>query len=163
MARHEHRREDLIREAVALRQRAALAVPSLLAGDEVTIGIRASGALSLYLGEDPAWHLNPQRQLRRAFRQGRLLKAEAGRLVELERVRTDDVVELRRRVLTDDEQVAVLQEVQTHVMQLAHAIARTEAQLLRAAGDPLPTLADVSAWLAPFVESRIHVAQEPNA
>src|SRR5262245_37512289 len=86
MARHEQDREDLIREATALIDRCELV--DLSGGDPWVVGVRAGGAVSIYLGSDPVYHFNSAGQLRRAFVDGELWTAERGRLVRLARRRT---------------------------------------------------------------------------
>ena len=81
MAREEQDREDLLAEAVALVERIEIELPD--GGGRVVAGFRRDGCGSLYFDADPAYHFNTRHELRRAFSQGRLLKAERGRLVTL--------------------------------------------------------------------------------
>ena len=80
MARFEPYREDLLSEARALVPRASLRTPGI--DGPLVAGFRGE-ALSLYFCEDPVFHWNDQRQLRKAYWQGQILKAENGRLVAL--------------------------------------------------------------------------------
>jgi len=100
MARDEHDREDLLREATALVERAELALPG--EAEHLVAGFRRDGGLSLFFGPDPVYQFNPARQLRRAFVAGTMFKAERGRLVALERRREPDRVVLLRRELSDE-------------------------------------------------------------
>ena len=108
MAREEQDREDLLREATALVAR----VEFTLNGDResIVVGFRRDGAASVFLGVDPVYQFNKGGQLRRAFRQGYLFKAENGRLIRLERRRSVKVVELLRHELTDEEQRTFIDE-----------------------------------------------------
>ena len=92
MARHEHDREDLMREAVQLVPRAAWCVEG--EPEEVIVGFRDE-ALSIYFGPDPVYHFNADGALRRAYVDGMLWKAEKGRLVVMQRQRSNDHVALR--------------------------------------------------------------------
>src|SRR4051794_11841558 len=97
MARHESDREDLLREATALVERVELT----MAGSEepIVIGFRRDGSCSMFFGADPVYQFNTQAELRRAFREGRLVKAEGGRLVALERRREAGQLVLLRHAL----------------------------------------------------------------
>ena len=104
MSRRVETREDLLREATALSPRAQLRVATEDQSWEVFVGFRKHLALSVYFGEDPVFHFNSFGQLRRAFVNDRLLKAEQGRLIELQSVRSDSSVVLQRRELDDLQQ-----------------------------------------------------------
>ncbi len=106
MARLEHDREDLLAEATALVERIELQVAS--EAEPVVVGFRSNGAASVYFGADPAYHFNADRQLRRAFAVGLLYKAEQGRLVSLERERSEQATSLLRRELNEDAQADFL-------------------------------------------------------
>ena len=83
MAREEADREDLLGDATAFVERIEWRLPS---GDPtaqsdppgqiVFAGFRADDAVSFYFDADPVYHFNAAGQLRRAFCQGLLLKAE---------------------------------------------------------------------------------------
>jgi hypothetical protein len=108
MARQESDREDLLREATALVERIELAPSSASSGEQVVMGFRSNGAMSIYFGSNITYQFNSIGQLRRAYADGLLLKAERGRLVALERVRKDSQVQLLRRQLLEDEQAKFL-------------------------------------------------------
>jgi len=118
MAREESDREDLLREATALVERIELAPAGTEEGEHVVVGFRADGAMSIYFGADTAYHFNSLRQLRRAYRDGRILKAERGKLVALERVRQANQVQLVRRPLPDTEQATFLTTMHERLRQL---------------------------------------------
>ena len=106
MARQEADREDLIAEATALVERGEFAI----AGDKqaVTAGRRRNGGWSIYFGSDPCYHFDEAGRLRRAFAEGKLYRTQGHTLAELERVRTADATELRRRDLSIEELKAFL-------------------------------------------------------
>lgn len=129
MPRQEQPREDLLAEAVALVERVELAVPREAA--PVTVGFRRDGCASVYFGSDPAYHFNTAGQLRRAFLDDRLLKAERGRLVALRRERKPGEVTLLRHELSAPEQSAVLVALEARLAGLAHALQAGQASPLR--------------------------------
>lgn len=120
MARQESDREDLLREAVALVRRVELRVVD--EPEPVTAGYRRNGALSLFFGADPVWQFNTAGELRRGYVAGKLLKAEAGRLVELTRVRTAAATELVPRVLDAAESQALLRAAAERIAKLRAAL-----------------------------------------
>lgn len=120
MAREEHDREDLLAEATALVERIELAVAELT--EPVVIGFRRDGCGSIYFGADPAYHFNTQGELRRAYADGRLYKAERGRLASLTRRRTGAAVELLRHDLDETEAAEFLSELASRCERLRAAL-----------------------------------------
>lgn len=112
MARQESDREDLLREATALVERAEFTFPD--EAEPVVAGFRRDGSFSVYFGGDPVVQFNSARQLRRGFFAGRLLKADKGKLVWLTRERTATESILHARELTPDESANLL----THAAEL---------------------------------------------
>lgn len=106
MARHESDREDLLREATALVERAEFALPD--EPEPVVAGFRRDGSCSLFFGGERVVQFNSAGQLRRGFFDGQLLKADKGRLVWLTRERTPTQTILHSRELAADESTAVL-------------------------------------------------------
>jgi hypothetical protein len=106
VARQESDREDLLREATALVERAEFQ----LAGEAepVVAGFRRDGSFSLFFGSERVVQFNSAGQLRRGYFEGRLLKAEKGRLVWLTRERTPEAVYLHSHPLTAEETNATL-------------------------------------------------------
>jgi hypothetical protein len=79
----------------------------LLPGEQsrvVFAGFRDNGAASLYFDQDPVYHFNANKQLRRAFYGGKLLKAEQGQLISLQRQEEADEIALIRTALSPSEQ-----------------------------------------------------------
>lgn len=101
LARDESDREDLLREAVALRRRTELR----LAGERETVvaGFFADGRLALYFGGDLMYQFDKQGRLRRAFADRSLFRAGPGCLSKLDRVRTPTETLLVRHDLTPEE------------------------------------------------------------
>ena len=132
MARDEQDREDLLREATALVERAELSLPG--EAEHLVAGFRRGGGLSLFFGADPVYQFNAGRQLRRAFVAGTLFKAERGRLIALERRREPDRVVLLRRELNDEETAAFLAAMSERLNRLRNALSGPQGPGLPAAG-----------------------------
>ena len=128
MARVEHDREDLLREATALRERAALVVPGL--PEPVTCGFRDSTAeqskepcnWSVYFGSDPVYHFDSEGRLRRAFADGFLYRSQGSTLARLNRVRTERETILSRHDLSAAECEVFLTRMQDSLRKMAHAL-----------------------------------------
>ena len=160
MARHEEPREDLMREATALRERAELSVTGM--EEAVIVGFRAGGAGCVYVGDDLSWQFNPRGELRRGFIEGRLLKAESGRLVALTRERSASETALVRHECTAEETAALLGTCATLLDQLQAVLAAGECQLVQqvpAEGDVLGRIYD---WLASLPRP-LAIADTPRA
>jgi hypothetical protein len=93
MARITQDREDLLREATALVPRMMLEMEIQALHGEVFVGFRGD-SLSVYFGASPVYHFNSVGELRRAFLDDRLIKAESGQLVGSVRERTSHEVAL---------------------------------------------------------------------
>jgi hypothetical protein len=161
MALEEHDREDLLREATALKERVELQRAGDAAGEHVVVGFRADGAASIYFGGDLAYHFNASGALRRAHRNGLLYKAEQGCIVSLQRRREDNQLQLLSRPLSEGEQADFLAAMLERLRVAASEIA--ERQLI--ATGQVPKDADVigraMAWLTNI--KAISVAQSPHA
>ncbi len=140
MARHEADREDLISEATALVQRAEIVYRDAENRTAtVVVGFRRDGSLSSYFGAEPVYQFNAQHQLRRAYLDGRLLKAERGQLVAMRRERTDGEVQLVTSNLSEQAKADLLQALESSLRHLAAAVADGTAEIRRqvpAADDP---------------------------
>src|SRR5262245_38526664 len=113
MSRRESDREDLLREATALVERAELNVPGY--NDPIVAGFRKDGSASFYFGADLVCQFNAAGELRRAYVASLLYKAERGRLVALRRQRSDTEVALVRCTLDDAESAALVETLQHHL------------------------------------------------
>lgn len=121
MARVTHEREDLLRDARALSPRVQLRLRLGDADAVVFAGFRGE-ALSLYFDQDPAFHFNSQGGLRRAFAGDRLVKAEGGRLIAMERVRSASEIVLQATPLSDEEEQQFLGALASTLADLRAAI-----------------------------------------
>lgn len=158
MAREESNREDLLHEATALVERIEFAPPD---NDEhVVVGFRVDGAASIFFGADPVYQFTTRGQLRRAYCDGRLYKAEHGCLVALERNRSDREVQLRRQPLTPAQQAQFLAAMDSRLSELAEQI----RQRTLAPVGQVPTEANVTQrvldWLS--MPRELTVATVPN-
>jgi hypothetical protein len=159
MSRSESDREDLLREATALVERAELRVSGEL--EPIVAGFRRGGSASFYFGADPVYQFNSAGELRRAYVAGRLLKAEQGQLVALVRERTAGSVALIRSELSPGQQDELLREARCRLQSLATALAAGEFQLL----GQVPAEGNVVARLGKWLQERqgeIAVARLPN-
>jgi len=120
MARREADREDLLREATALVERVELQIPGW--PEPIVCGFRRDGAISFFFGADPVYQFNTSGQLRRAFLQGRIHKAENGHLVALTRERTATEVSLVRHECTRAEEEAILNDARSTLTRLHTAL-----------------------------------------
>ena len=160
MARQESDREDLLREATALVERAELQIPG--ESEPVTAGFRKDGSLSLFFGGDPVYQFNTAGELRRAFADGLLYKAERGRLVSLRRERSEHEVALVRRELTGDETVAFLAAAHQRLLRLGKALQSGQSQLLGQVPADGEAPARVGKWLD-ALPAELAIAFRPNA
>jgi hypothetical protein len=160
MAREEHDREDLLREATALVERAELRFPHVR--EPVVIGFRRDGCGSIYLGAEPTWHFNTQNELRRAYIEGRLVKAERGRLVSLERRRAKGQVQLLRHELNDAETAALLASLQNAVAQLSNSLNEATFELVGQVPESSDVVTRIRRWLGSLPQPA-HIASSPHS
>ena len=100
MAREQSNREDLLAEATALVERVEIRADGF---KPIVMGFRRDGSWSVFFGASPVYQFNSRGELRRAYADDLLYKAEEGRLVSLRRERRDDKVLLLRHELTREE------------------------------------------------------------
>jgi hypothetical protein len=160
MARQEHEREDLFAEATALVRRVELTVPG--EAGPIVIGVRRDGCLSFYFDADHAYHFNTCHELRRAYLDDRLIKAEGGQLIALRRKRGDGEVQLLASALSPIEEATVLSELTRRTNALQAAIVANKVTILRQSPADWQALAGVSQWLAALA-GEIAIARAPHA
>lgn len=122
-------REDLMREAKALRQRAEFRVPGDV--EHVIAGYRSDGALSIYFGPDPCYHFNSDLQLRRAYVDGHLYRTQGTTLSRMHRNRSGGQVELRRHDLTASELESFTAQTREKLMMFAVALREANAECIQ--------------------------------
>src|SRR5690606_17718245 len=128
MARREEDREDLLAEAKALVERVELSAAGF--EDSIVAGFRSKGALSIYFGADPAVHFTSAGELRRAYIDGKLIKAEHRRLVSLTRRREPGETQLVRHELTGAESDALVSRMRQRLMTLRASLHSGEFQVI---------------------------------
>jgi hypothetical protein len=139
-------REDLLRDARGLVPRVKLRVMIGGREREVFAGFRGE-SLSLYFDDDPVYHFNARGELRRAFVNDRLVKAERGQLIVLKRKqsRNESVLERQPHDATVESQF--LSRMSAELADLASAIADGRVQLLGQSPTDGDALGSVAGWL----------------
>lgn len=159
MARQEHDREDLLREATALVERAELQIPSW--NESIVAGFRRDGSFSVYFGGDPVYQFNSAGELRRAFVDGLMYKAEQGQLASLRREQEAGHTTLIRQQLSGDEQTALLTSAQHALEELRMALQQHRFAVV----GQIPTESNVAQhilrWLVQLPVS-LPIASRPN-
>ena len=159
MARQEQNREDLLAEAKALVERVSLRIDGT--DEETVVGFRRDGSASLFFGATRVYQFTSQGQLRRAYVDDLLYKAESGRLVALRRQRTDQAVELVRHDLRDDEAEAFINEMRRHLDKLQRALTADRFSLVGQVPETSNVVDRVRAWLEEF-GGEISIARSPR-
>ena len=160
MSREESDREDLLREATALVERVELRLSG--SSESIVAGFRRNGSLSLFFGVDPVYQFNTLGELRRAYRGGRLVKADDSRLFELRRQRYAEQVLLLRSEFDAAKTAAFLNEMSAHLRRLHAALLVGEFEIV----GQVPAESDVVARLLPLLASIAAnpiIARRPNA
>jgi hypothetical protein len=160
VARHELAREDLLAEAKALVERVEIARRA--AGEHVVIGFRRDGSASCYFGSDSAFHFNSRGELRRAYLDDELLKAEHRRLVALIRRRTGSEVQLLRRELTAEQTRQVLDDLKRRMAEVDRDIDAGNFQLIGQVPETADVLGRAHTWLKDLAVD-LKIAQGPHA
>ena len=159
MAREVHEREDLLRDATALVPRIQLRLTRDDSPLEVFAGFR-QGALSLYFGEDPVYHFNNAGELRRAFVDDKLIKAEKGKLVAWSPDRHDERTDMLRHDLTTDEQQRFCQRLMDWFTWLRTGLEGRRYEVVGQVPEESDALERLQTWLADL--SDVMVAESPR-
>lgn len=153
-----------MREATALARRVELQLPSPSnqgAPPICIVGFRRSGEASIFVGADPVFQFNAAGELRRGFWSGRLVKAEGGRLVQLERRPTEAEVQLIRHELTDTQTSEFLRLAEETLQLLRHLLRSGELVILRRAPQDMDVTSDL-ANLLDALPNPLTIASAPN-
>ncbi|WP_428308696.1 hypothetical protein [Lacipirellula sp.] len=129
MARDAHDREDLLRDARGLSPRVELVVGGASEAFTLFAGFRGE-SLSLYFGQDRVYHFNDRGELRRAYLDGVLLKAEQGKLVAMSRERSASAVAFVSRELPAEEVRRLLDELKDRLRAFSEALAAGAYELV---------------------------------
>ncbi len=149
-------REDLLAEAVNLRERIELQVPGI--DSLVTIGCNDLGHWSFYFGAEPMYRFDADGRLRRAVRDGKLYRTQGATLAELTRVRLEQETQLQRRDLLPDEVESFLTEVRSHLHQLHREYAAGRCEILRQVVENADFFIKLSTVLSRFHEELLTLA-----
>lgn len=160
MARQESDREDLLREATALVQRAEFQLPG--EPEPFVAGFRRDGSFSLYCGGNQVVQFNTAAQLRRGYFDGQLLKADKGKLVWLTRERTSDAVILHSRELTAAEVAQTLERSAQLITRFCVALANGTYSLAGQVPPDEDIVPRILAWQA-ALPLPLQIAAAPNA
>jgi len=161
MARHEHQREDILREATALVERAELSVAGF--AEPVVVGFRRNGAGSVFFGADPVYQFDSRRRLRRAYERGRLFKAERALLVEMTRRRTESEVQLVRRVLNEAELRQFLGRMKDRLAMLRDVGQEGAVSVVAQIPPDGEVATHIAVWLELLLGGPIQIAHVPHA
>ena len=160
MARETHEREDLLRDATALVPRIMLRLQRDDSPCEVFVGFRKEGAVSLYFDDDPVYHFNSAGELRRAFVDDRLVKAEQGRLVAMQPRRTEQSTDLVRHELSDEEREEFCKSASDRIAWFRAELVAERYELVGQVPEDGDALSRVAEWLENL--NGIRVAQSPR-
>jgi hypothetical protein len=149
VARREEEREDLLREATALVERAEFRTGDgePIDSEPIVGGFRRDGSVSLFFGADPVYQFTAANELRRAYRHGFLIKAERGNLVRLERHRTESAVELLRHEMSAEESKSFLTELVDRLNSLREEICSGNYQLIGRVPEECDVMTRIMSWL----------------
>jgi hypothetical protein len=159
MAHRESDREDLLREATALVERAELRIPA--EPEPIIVGFRRDGSASFFFGAELVYQFNSAGELRRAYVVGLLYKAECGRLISLRRQRSDTEVALLRTELKNDDAQTLLREARDRLLRLRQALESDSFTLIGQVPRDGNVVSRVTAWLTEL-PAQISVAQVAN-
>ena len=159
MAKDERDREDMLAEATALVQRVELDVEGF--ADHIIVGFRENGAGSVYFGAEPVYQLNSKDELRRAYANSCLLKADRGRLIALARRRATDQVQLVRHELNDAETELFRAEMRRCIGALDAALRAGRFQIIGQVPEGADVVVRAQKWLAGLVQD-VSIARSPR-
>lgn len=120
MAKEQSDREDIMREATALTRRVSLELSGF--PELVIVGFRRNSAMSIFVDQDPVYQFNSAGEFRRGYLDGKLIKADQGKLSSLDRQHKDDQVVLMRHDFDDAEQEDFISQLHCHLDQLHQSL-----------------------------------------
>ncbi len=137
MARHEADREDIMREAIALRRRIAIELPGV--DEPIVCGVRNTGSWSFYLDPNRVYQFDEELHLRRAYVTGFLYRTQGTTLARMHRERSETETTLVRSDLATDELAAFMDEMQICLTQLLDQLQSSDMRVV----ETIPADADV--------------------
>ncbi len=156
MARNESDREDLMGEATALVRRIELSITD--APESIVAGFRKTGALSIYFGADPVYHIDEEMRLRRAYVDGLLYRTQGTTLAQLDRQRTETSTTLNRHDLTEDECNKFCELVTTNIQVLLDALQNNACTVHQQIPAVVPLLGELQQALMSILLEGIQLA-----
>lgn len=158
MARQETDREDLFREATALVRRVELDIAGVIvvAGFRRSTDGQAIGSLSIYNGPDFVLNFNDVGELRRAYHDGFIYRAEPGRkLTRLRRERDPSTSTLFASEMSEPELNAFIARAQASCADVLQSTQSGTAAVLRSEppDDAAAILRDIHMTLQRIVDS----------
>jgi hypothetical protein len=142
MARESHDREDLLREATALVRRCELTTPD--EPESIVLGFRSPPSFSVYFGGDTHYQFNSQGELRRAYRDPFLYRAQRQRLIRLQRTSDSHSVALLSHELTPPELATFLTTADQRLDRLRANLVTGAFQLTARVPPDAPVIAEAT-------------------
>jgi hypothetical protein len=158
MAREEFEREDLLREATALVERVEFNADGR---EGIIAGFRRDGAASFFLSPNEVYQFNTTRELRRAFLDGNLYKADCQRLFRLTRERSAKSVNLIRHELTNAETSVFLAKAKASLAAVHVALSMGKFKIVGQVPAETDIISRVCNWLNDL-SSPLALAHQPN-
>lgn len=137
--RNESDREDIMREATALKRRISLRVAGM--PEPIVAGFRTNDYFSVFFDQDPVYQYDNQGQLRRAYLGGLLYRTQGNTLAQLKRVRTETQTVLQREDLNSDQLAGFLTTMSEFISRLLTAFENGTVTVLETIPDD-PAIAD---------------------
>jgi hypothetical protein len=160
MSRQQHDREDLLAEAKALVQRASFEVAGY--DGEVVVGFRRDGSASFYFSPERVYQFTSGGELRRAFVDGLIYKAQQRQLASLRREPGQNAVALVRHDLDRSSTQGFLNEMRSHLSALDRALAKGKLRLVAQVPEDADLSGRIRCWLDEFADSEA-IAPSPRA
>lgn len=159
MAKQEQDREDLLREATALVERMELRIAGF--AEPIVAGFRRTGEGSVYFGADPVYQFNNAGELRRAYVDGKLVKAERGQLVFLRRERSEGQSSLVREAVGSELVAATLRSAESQLAMLRERLGADQFECVGQVPPDADVIGRLRRWLAGLPRP-LPVAAAPN-
>lgn len=156
MARQEQDREDLLRDGRNMPLRGRCWIEAT----EVLVGFRAQGQLSLYVGPDPVFQFNSERELRRAYVDGQRYAADRGSLARLGAVTAGTRLAFQSAPLEQDVWLAMAGQIESWLDRVRAAVRHFDWQTV--GGEQDLFLNQLEEWLDRCPRP-IKTAETPNA
>lgn len=161
MAKDEHDREDLLKDATGYILRVELKLEDI--EPVVFCGFRDTDAFSIYWGQDEVIQFNAHKAIRRGYWQGQMIASYLGQLHWLKRDPSQARTQLSRERFSPDEQERFLKLAQTRTAQMRSRLQSNAYALIGqvpADGDAVARILD---WLLENQTAPFPLAKHPGA